>query len=120
MGALLQLMALPAACMLFAWARHSGVSAVTLALCRLVATAAVRAAPRARIVPRVALRAAATKTPKAGKAVRSRTVAGTPRRGEPDDPLACGSISPRAVGIDDSSSRMRRVPPRWVIAPIAT
>lgn len=40
MNALLQLMALPAACMLFAWARHGGATGLVRAVYRVVATAA--------------------------------------------------------------------------------
>ena len=61
MGALLQLMALPATCMAFTWARRCGAAAVALALCRMVATIAVRDTARARLaaagVPTVARKA---------------------------------------------------------------
>lgn len=51
MNALLQLMALPAACMLFAWARHGGASGLARAVYRVVAMAAATGIGRMALAP---------------------------------------------------------------------
>ena len=111
MGVLLQLMAMPAACLLFAWARRGGrKSAVASALRRMLALMAVRDTVRARFAA-----GGASVPAKTGRKVvrlplptcavrRAMSKAGRPRG---------TTVSPRAPGVDDPLLRMRRIRLRW-------
>lgn len=111
MGVLLQLMAMPAACLLFAWARRGGgKSAVASALCRMLALMAVRDTARARFAAGGASALAKT----ARKAVRLPPPTCAVRRAmSKAGRLAGNTVSPRAPGVDDPLLRMRRIRLRW-------
>jgi hypothetical protein len=115
MGTLLQLMALPAACMLLTWARHGGASAVVTALCRLVATAAVRRAAYSTLTTP----AGANPTAKIGKSVRLSLPAAASRLGPSKDAQAPRN-PPLLRGSGDASPRLRRMRPRWANGSVAT
>jgi hypothetical protein len=116
MGTLLQLMALPAACMLFAWTRNGCANAVATALCRLVAMAAVRHAARAGF----ATPATATAAAKAGKAMRTEVPSGVARHGPKDGRIPRNPVPPRGEKIDDTAPRLRRMRSRWALGNLAT
>jgi hypothetical protein len=106
MGSLMQLMALPAACMLFAWMGRGSVDAIASLLRNLVAMIAFGDSARARVVRGVAAPA------KAVKAARAAAAPAAARRSPPKmDRMAL----PR-TGIADPSLRMRRLRPRFAAA----
>jgi hypothetical protein len=106
MGSLMQLMALPAACMLFAWMGRGGANAIARLLCKLVAMMAVGDATRGRVVARAAM---GTKTFKAARASGSLVAVG--RSAPKDGRIARNPVPPR-TGIVDPLLRMRRLRPR--------
>jgi len=106
MGSLIQLMALPAACMLFAWMGRGSVDAIVSLLRNLVAMIAVGESARARVVRGVAAPA------KAVKAARAAAPPAAGRRSPPKmDRLALSR-----TGIVDPSLRMRRLRPRLALS----
>ena len=115
MSTLLQLMALPAACMLLTWVRHGGASALMTTLCRWVAMAALRRAAYGTLTAPVCANA----TAKSGKAARVSPPAAVNRLGPsrdariPRNPLLLR-------GSSDASPRLRRMRPRWVDGDVAT
>ena len=76
MGSLIQLMGLPAACMLFAWMGRGGAEAIATLVCRLVAKMALTA---------TALRPVPPSGSKAGKSSRASGSAAAMRRCLPKD-----------------------------------
>jgi hypothetical protein len=110
MGVLLQLMALPAACMLFAWTRRGGGNPVALALRRMVALLAVHDIMRERI----AGGGAPASTRSAGKVVRLAVSPGAAHRTMAKaGRLSRNASPPRVAAIDDPQLRMRRIRLRW-------
>ena len=111
MGVLLQLMAMPAACLLFAWARRGGrKSAVASALRRMLALMAVRDTARARF----AAGGASVPAKTGRKVVRLARPTGAVRRAlSKAGRLPGTTVSPRAPGVDDPLLRMRRIRLRW-------
>lgn len=101
MGSLMQLMALPAACMLFALTGRGATNAIASLLRNLVAMIAVGDAARARIA-----RGAA-----AAKAVRAARAGAPPAAARRTPPKMDRTALPR-TGIVDPSLRMRRLRPR--------
>jgi len=110
MGVLLQLMALPAACMLFAWARRGGGNPVALALRRMVALLAGHDIKRERI----AGGAAPASTTSAVKVARLGMSPGAAHRAMAKAGRLSRNASPtRVAAIDDPQLRMRRIRLRW-------
>lgn len=106
MGSLMQLMALPAACMLFAWMGRGGVNAIARLLCKLVATMAVTDSARKRVVSGTATGSKAVKAARAaGSRMANRKSA--PKEGH----IAHNPVPPQAA-IVDPVLRMRRIRPR--------
>jgi hypothetical protein len=115
MGTLLQLMTLPAACMLLTLVRHGGASAMITALCRWVAMGAVRHAACATS----ATPAGAHPPVKAGKSIRVPPPAAVNRLG-PSKDARVSRNPPPPRGSSDASPRLRRLRSRWVIGNAAT
>ena len=111
MGVLLQLMAMPAACLLFAWARRGGrKSAVASALRRMLAMMDVRDIARARF----AAGGASVPAKTGRKVVRLARPTGAVRRAlSKAGRLPGNTVSPRTPGVDDPLLRMRRIRLRW-------
>lgn len=110
MGVLLQLMALPAACMLFAWTRRGGGNPVALALRRMVALLAVHDNMRERI----AGGGTPASTRSAVKVVRLAVSPGAAHRTMAKaGRLSRNASPPRVAAIDDPQLRMRRIRLRW-------
>jgi len=108
MGTLIQLMGLPAACMLSAWIGRGGADAITALLCQLVTMLARSDVPRTRpVAARSGAKAVKPPHP-AGLAIGSRTNA--PKTGR----NARNAGAPRAAGGEDALLRMRRFRPRPV------
>ena len=110
MGSLMQLMALPAACMLFAWLGRGGANAIASLLCKLVAMMAVGEATRGRAVARAAT---GMKTCKAARAPGSQVVV---RRSPPKGGRVSRNPVPPTTGVVEPLPRMRRVRPRLAAA----
>ena len=106
MGSLMQLMALPAACMLFAWMGRGGANAIANLLCKLVAKMAVSDSGRARVVCGTAT---GSKAVKAVRAAGSRVV---PRKSAPREGRSAHNSAPPRSAIVDPVLRLRRMRPR--------
>jgi hypothetical protein len=105
MGSLMQLMALPAACMLFAWMGRGGANAIASLLCKLVAMMAVSDNARGRVVCGTAT------GPKAGKPARTAGSRVAPRKSVPKG----GHIAHNPAPLVDPVLRMRRLRPRLAV-----
>jgi len=114
MGSLMQLMALPAACMLFAWMGRGGANAIANLLCKLVAKTAVSNSARARVVCGTATGS------KAVKAVRTADSRVAPRKSAPKEGRSAHNSAPPRSAIADPLLRMRRLRPRLAAASAGT
>ena len=106
MGSLMQLMALPAACMLFAWMGRGGADAIARLLCKLVAMMAVSDGARAQAVRGTAM---GRKAVKAARAAGSRVAI---RKSAPKEGHIAHNPAPPRSAIVDPVLRMRRLRPR--------
>jgi hypothetical protein len=104
MGSLMQLMALPAACMLFAWMGRGGANAIASLLCKLVAMMAVSDNARARV--------GCGTGPKAVKAARTAGSRVAIRKSAPKEGRTAHNPAPPRSAIVDPVLRMRRLRPR--------
>ena len=111
MNALLQLMALPATCMLIAWARHGGASALVQAVYHIVAMAAGRDIARVSLPACVAIKPAS----KPGKAPRTSTIAVALRLGMTKDGRIPRNPVPVRASVAGDGTRSRRVRPPWAM-----
>ena len=108
MNALLQLMALPAACMVVAWVRHGGAIALARALYRLVATAAATGIGRMALSPCKGARTAPT-------AHRSARVPAIPCAFHRTARVVRAPRGPMLARAALVGARMRRERPRWAL-----
>jgi hypothetical protein len=114
MGTLLQLMRLPAACMLLTLVHHGGTSAIISALCRWVAIGAVRHACATSATP-----GGAHPPVKLGKSIRMPPPAAVNRLAPSKDARVTRNPPPPR-GSSDASPRLRRLRSRWVMGNTAT
>ncbi len=106
MGSLMQLMALPAACMLFAWMGRGSADAIARLLCKLVAMMAVSDSARARV------ECGTVTGPKGVKAARAAGSRVAMRKSAPGEGrVARDPASPQSA-IADPMLRLRRLRPR--------
>ncbi len=111
MGVLMQLMALPAACLLFTWARHGRVDAIKSLLRRLVALMAVSHATKAHLAPGTA----STATTRERKSVLVPGLPSEARKNSLKVARNARHSAPRKPGIGDPVLRLRRMRSRLVM-----
>lgn len=106
MGSLMQLLALPAACMLFSWMGRGGADAIASLLRNFVAMIAVDDTARARVAPGFVAQA------RAAKAARGEGPLDTARKGAPKDNRSPRNALLVRTGKVAPLLRIRRLRPR--------